>query len=180
MSISLNIPPTIRPFRGYEDPALPDGYWAAHAALLGDASGGLQSINIRISTAAQPSASLIWSMEQLAIHSAVGGGVNLRIDYGGFDVFPVGISTSALVKLLHVQLNDLGTAAGGSGLKLEDSAVPVFLGSARKDVNVDLSFDVDNNDGLGFSVFVQGYFWGPGAVNAPGGPQRPVAGLYAK
>ena len=119
-------------------------------------------------------------MEQLAIHSDVGGGVNLRIDYGGFDVFPVGISTSALVKLLHVQLNDLGTAAGGSGLKLEDSAVPVFLGSARKDVNVDLSFDVDNNDGLGFSVFVQGYFWGPGAVNAPGGPQRPVAGLYAK
>jgi len=178
MTVTLTDSPTLRPFAAYADPGLPEGYWASHLSLLGDATGGLQSINIRMSASAQPNPSTIWSLEQLAIFHGTGGGLNIRMDYGGFDVFPVGSSSSTLLKLLQIALFDLGTASSGSAMNLVDTKVSTFLGSARKDVNVDLSFDSDNADGVGFSVFAQGYYWGPGAINAPGGPRRPVEGLY--
>lgn len=177
MTVALTIAPITRPFRAFADPALPDGYWAAHGALLGDASGGLMSINIRISTSAQPSVSLLWSLEQLAIeHNASLTIPSVRLDYGGFDVQPLQGSTGSLTKLVQIQLVPMEVASNAIGFG--SIQLPIFLGAARKDVNVDLSFDLDNLDASSFSVFAQGFFWGPGAVNAPGGPQRPLNSIY--
>ncbi len=178
MSIAITVTPTIRPFRGYADPALPDGYWTCHAALLTDASGGLVSINIRMSAAAQPNPSTLWSLDQLAIDHSVGGPLDIRMDFGGFDIQPPQGSTGSLVKTVSISLVDMGANAPGSSLPLENLRRPIFLGAARSDVNVDLSFDAENLVGNSFGVFAQGFFWGPGAINAPGGPQRPLTSLY--
>lgn len=179
MTIQLTTPPTIRPFRAFADPALPDGYWVTHASVLGDATGGLMSVNIRFSSAAGPNVSTLWNLEQLMMH-VTGASQDVRIDFGDMDRQPIGDSTGALFKIYQVNLADLGTAAGGRAMALPSLIAPLFLGTADKGVNGDLAFDVDNEDGTSFMVLAQGYFWGPGAVNAPGGPQRPATGLYAK
>jgi len=176
MTITLTIAPIIRPFRGFADPALPDGYWAAHGAVLGNASGGLMSVNIRMSTSAQPSVSLLWSLEGLMVEGGTGVDSSVRMDYGGFDLQPLQGSTGSLVKLVRIPLVVMG--AGGLALSVEDLGLPIFLGAARKDVNVDLAFDVSNANGVSFGAFAQGFFWRPGAINAPGGPQRPQTSLY--
>jgi len=179
MSITLTIAPIIRPFRGYTDPALPDGYWAAHGGILGDASGGLMSINIRMSASAQPAVSLLWNLEQLVADSTPDTNVTFRLDFGGFDVQPLQGSTGSLTKLIQLNLASINNITG-QAMPIEQTKVPIFLGAARKDVNVDLGFDKQNVDGSSFSVFAQGYFWGPAAINAPGGPQRPLTSLYGR
>jgi len=178
VTVTLTIAPIIRPFRGFEDPALPDGYWAAHGGLLGDASGGLQSINIRMSSSAQPNVSLLWSLEQLVMDQSGVPGRDLRIDYGGFDIQPLQGSNGSLTKLIQLRMLDLPGFSTAVAITKSDVGRPIFLGAARKDVNVDLAFDVVNTDGSSLSVFAQGFFWGPAAVNAPGGPQRPLTSIY--
>ena len=179
MSIQLTVTPVIRPFRGFAEPALPDGYWVVHQSVLGDASGGLMSINIRFSSAAQPNVSTMWSMEQLLFSATADGSRDVRIDFGNMDIFPVDNSTGARQKVSRGVSNDLGSISGSAINLTTGSASKLFLGAAGKDVNGDLAFDTDNVDATSFSVFVQGYFWGPAAINAPGGPQRPATGLYA-
>lgn len=179
MSVVITIPPTIRPFRGYEEAALPDGYWAAHASVLGDGSAGLASINVRFSTVTEPNASTLWNLEQLLV-SVTSSVVSFRLDYGLMDQFPVGISTGVLTKLIQGELEDFGTVAGGRALNFKSLALPLFLGAGRKDTNSDLSIDVDNVNATSLTVFAQGFFWGPGAINAPGGPQRPATSLYGR
>jgi len=180
MAISIQIGPIIRPFRGFTDAALPDGFWVAHGAVLGDVSGGLMSVNIRFSASAQPASSLLWSMDQLIVDHTSGSVRDFRIDFGGFDLQPIQGSTGSLTKIIHFQIEDLGSAVPGSAMSISDTIRHIFLGSPRKDVNVDLSFDTDNVDANSFSVFVQGFFWGPAAINAPGGPQRPLTSLYSQ
>jgi len=180
VSIQLTVPPTIRPFRGWADPALPDGFWVVHASVLGDASGGLQSINIRFSSAGQPNVSNLWNIEQMILGMSTPSAQRVRMDFGNMDIQPVGISTGALTKLVSLLLEDLGAApASGALAKLKDD-MPIFLGSAGKEVNGDVAWDVTNILNVSFNVFVQGYFWGPGAINAEGGPQRPATGLFGQ
>jgi len=180
MSVQLTVTPFIRPFRGYADPALPDGYWVVHQSVLGDGTGGLMSINIRFSSAAQPNVSTLWSMEQLLFNLTFEGDQDLRIDFGNMDILPADNSSGARAKIIHMRSEDLGNLIGSALPILQASTAKIFLGAAGKEVNGDLAFDADNNDATSFSVYVQGYFWGPAAINAPGGPQRPVNGLYAR
>jgi len=180
VTITITVAPIIRPFRGFADPALPDGYWGVNVGLLGDASGGLMSINIRMSASAQPSASLLWNIEQFIVDTSLNGPRDMRLDYGGFDIFPLQGSTGSVTKLMAVRLEDMGAGIGGGSTRMGSLGLPIFLGSPRKDVNVDLSLDTDNSNGANLSWFVQGFFWGPGAVNAPGGPQRPLTSLYGR
>lgn len=181
MSIQLTVPPRTRSYRSYADPSLPDGYWGVHASVLGDASGGLQSVNIRFSTATEPNPSTLWNLEQL-LCAATANPLEVRVDFGNMDIeLQAEESTGAFQKVYHIDLADLGVAATGRAMGLSVmAALPIFLGAARKEVNADLAFDTDNNDGSSFSIMAQGYFWGPGAINAPGGPQRPVTGLYGR
>jgi len=176
MSIQLTVPPTIRPFRGFEDPALPNGYWAVHASVLGDGSGGLMSVNIRFSSATEPNPSTLWNLEQLTV-SHTGTNTLFRMDLGNMDPFPIGPSTGALRKEYE---EILSATISGRSTNTTAKILPIFLGAAGKAVNGDLAFDVTNVNATSLSVFAQGYFWGPEAINAPGGPQRPVTGLFGR
>ncbi len=176
MSVALTVPPLIRPFRGFPEPQLPDGYWVVHASALGDLSGGVLSVNIRFSAATEPNPSTLWNLEQLAI-TAPTGTVGIRVDYGNMDFHPIGTSTGSLSKLFTLNTDRTEVSSAESPL-INRRLIPVFLGQARKDVSGDLSFDVDNADGVSLSVLAQGFFWGPGAINAPGGPQRPLTSLF--
>jgi len=178
VSISLQVAPVVRPFRGFADPALPDGYWVTQAGVLGDASGGVASIDIRFSTVAQPNVSLLYNLEQLMVAAPAAEGV-IRLDFGGFDLQPLQGSTGSVSKLVALFLTDFSSVTA-SALQTSNllGGKPIFMGSPRKDVNVDLSFDFTNANGANFAVFAQGFFWGPASINAPGGPQRPLTSVY--
>jgi len=179
VSIQLTVGPLIRPYAGYAAPGLPDGFWAVHASVLGDATGGLQSINIRFSASVQPSVSALWNLEQLIASHSNPSNSTIRIDFGNMDIFPVGSSTGALTKQAGAILNALPVFTATEALRINQLIdKPIFLGAAGKAVNGDIAFDMDNVDATSFSIFAQGYFWGPGALNAEGGPQRPPNSLY--
>jgi len=181
MSIAILTTPRIRPYRGFEDPALPDGFWVVHASVLGDGSGGLQEIVIRFSSALEPAPSAIWNVEQLVINHTGLAGTVTRIDFGNMDRQAAENSTGALQKLFAFRLLDFGASFAGSAIDFgEKLNLPLFLGSSGKQISGDLSFDAPNVTATSFSVNVQGYFWGPGAINAPGGPQRPANSLYGR
>jgi len=179
VSIQLTVTPLIRPYRGWFDPALPDGFWVVHTSVLGDGSGGVMSVNIRFSSAAQPNVSTLWNLEQVAIaHTNPVAGV-ARVDFGNMDIHPVGSSTGSLLKLFGATLVDLGTSPGEVATPLDETVItPIFMGAAGKEVNGDLAFDMDNVNSASMSIFCQGFFWGPDAINAEGGPQRPPSALF--
>ncbi len=174
MSKQLTVPPIIRPFRGFAEPALPNGYWHVHTSVLGDASGGLQSVNIRFSSANEPNPSTLWNLEQLVANHS-GTSVVLRLDFGNMDFLPFAPSDGALTIQYQAALVP---SLLGNVLNLDAIQLPIFLGAARKEVNGDLAFDATNENGSSLNIYAQGFFWGPEAVNAAGGPQRPSTGLY--
>jgi len=134
------------------------------------------SINVRFSASAEATNSQMYSLEQLAIHATDAAALPVRIDMGNFDATPSQGSTGAIFTTYTVTL--VVSAGSGASLPLNAINLPLFLGAPRKDINVDLSFD-KVNDGVGsLAVSAQGYFWGPGAINAEGGPQRPPSSLY--
>ena len=181
MSIAILTTPRIRPYRGFVEPQFPDGFWVVHASVLGDATGGLQEIVIRMSSALEPAVSILWNIEQLVINHTGLAGTVTRIDFGNMDRQAAENSTGALQKLFALPLLDFGASFAGSAIDATQRLnLPIFLGSAGKQVSGDLSFDAPNTNATSFSVNVQGYFWGPGAINAPGGPQRPPNPLYGR
>ena len=135
------------------------------------------SVDIRFSATQLPNVSTLWNIEQLMM-THTGSSLRVRMDFGNMDLQPTGDSNGALLKLMEIDLDDMGTAAVGRSMNARSRMFPLFLGSASKGVNGDVSFDLDNEDGTSFSVMAQGFFWGPGAINAPGGPQRPATSLY--
>lgn len=137
------------------------------------------SVNIRFSAATSPNVSTLWNLEQLMLNTT-NLSRTVRMDFGNMDRQPIGESTGALTKLYQLQLEDFGTAAPGAGLDLDSQLLPLFLGTADKGLSGDLAFDLDNVTATSFAVMAQGFFWGPGAVNAPGGPQRPATSLYGR
>lgn len=180
MSINIINPPTVRPFRGFADPALPDGYWIHHGSVLGDSSGGLRQVIIRFSTATDPNVSTLWNLEQLTISSGENGAATASLDYGNMDVQPPGNSTGGLFKVYLIALPDFGAVSVLRSMDIARPALPLFLGAAGKEVNGQLLFSTDNVLNASFTVAAQGYFWGPAALNAPGGPQRPATGLFGR
>jgi len=181
MAIILTVAPLLRPFRASADPAMPAGLWVAKSSVLGDASGSLMSLDIRFSTAALPATSLMYSLEQYAVNVSRDTALDCRLDIGLFDGFPTQASTGAVTVFYAFFLTTDPSNSGRAALNLRDhSFLPLFLGAPQKDTTVELGTDIDNVVATSLSVMAQGYFWSPGAINAPGGPQRPPNSIYGR
>jgi len=179
MSITVALPPTLRPFRGFDNPAFPAGYWAIFASVLGDVSLGLMQVSIHFQEAGDPRPSLIYSLEEMMIFTTIGGAQSVRMNVFNMDDLPTGESTGSISTNYRFRLEDLGVLALGAALSDENSRLPIFLGSPIKNANnATAVFAIDNIDAASLAVKAQGYYWGPAAINAMGGPQRPDTGLY--
>jgi len=168
----------IRPFRGYEDPGLPQGFWHFRLAALGDATGGQLSVAIRFQIVGRPSPSQLWSLDQLMINSTTSStAISARLQVVNMDQVPAMGSTGALSDTYSMELSP---DTFGVALRRQLCQLPLFVGQPiDNNLNAGLQIDVPNVNALSLNVRAQGYFWGPGAINAPGGVRRPVDGLYA-
>lgn len=183
MSIALAVPATVRPFAGFDELWYPIGTWLAVLSVLGDASGGLMTVNIRMQNAGANAAALYWSLEQLMVNSTVAGPRSVRLQIVNMDPFPIQPSTGALNDNYHVLLDDAGGTSAAENMRLQDSqaGLPLFLGRPQPDGNnAGLAVDDANVTGTSLGVRAQGYVWSARSIVAPGGLRRPIDGLYSQ
>ena len=182
MSISLSALVSIRPFRGYVDPGLPTGYWSFFGSVLGDGSGGLMSVFVRMQIASSPNPSQYYSLEQLMVRQTSDAvDVPARLSVANMDPQPDVGSTGALQDTYNLPLFFDLSGFNGASLRLSDSPTPLFIGHPiDNNLASGLNFDHGNVNAASLVIRAQGYFWEPGAINASNGLRRPVDGMYAR
>jgi len=175
MTITASSLIRITEFPEFEDPSLPAGTWVGNQVVTGDVSGGSRIVQLIIAPVSQPKTSLFYSLEQFmvfdedsTVKTAQVQGVNLgRIGTLSFD------------QIIVVEM--LALPVSGSGGLGRDLLGPYQLGRQRTGgVATQVRASVNNSDGDDFIFQAQGYWWDARSVSAPGGPSRPVQGMYQR
>lgn len=162
------------PYAMYNDPGLPERIWRASLSSLGDASGGVNTCQLNLKSAGV-SPGNIFSLERLSFHATAVGVTAVKTSLGGMETWPPGFDIPEWTDL--VRANDAGTTAD---LPLLNALTRLFIGRAADDGTAGtIAFQTSNDDGETNDVTVTGYLWTPGAINAPGGPRRPLEGVFS-
>jgi len=175
MSVSADFRIDVRPYSGYEDPALPIAAYIGQGSLVGDASGGSVDFSFLFQRSADAQISEMFNLEQLAMDSTTSAlPVTIRL---------VAMDTLSPSRLAFGQIwSGLMAdrfAGTNSALPVGGLPRPLWLGSPnREEGNGLIRFTMQNFDLDLYAVTIQGYMWGPRSVLAPGGPQRPVGRLF--
>lgn len=175
MAVTSNTRIKFLPFRSPPNPSFPAGIWTGQMFVAGDASGGNSFMVLDIILLTEPFSALMFTLEQFLVNDSASVRLYL-IEATGFEEHdPVGNRNV----LLHFQ-----TATGpeaATALRQDNMLKkPLFLGRADRTSGQDTRIRVisDNTNGIGYHAELFGYYWGPGAMNAPGGPQRPPGSLF--
>lgn len=161
---------------GYPQAALPNGVWFSTGSVLGDGSAGFTTVNHVFKQAGAPPNNQLYSLESCQVAASEGIGETVAIQGAGFtQTFGFSFQTGALTVI---------NPAAPSTFNIETVRAfrGTFLGELTRATAVAAQINVRiANPGVG--PFLQsalvGYFWGPEAKSAPGGPQRPPTGLFA-
>lgn len=176
MTVISVVTAQLRPWGASPDPAFPEGAWIAAVSALGDGTGGELLLQIDFQKAFTRLSSRLFSLEQLAVDFTVNTSNFWELRTFNMELFErQGIATRVWILPLLPRPNN-----GGDALPLGDLAgLPIFLGApARAGVAAGVAVMTDNQAAPTFTAFLQGFFWGPGALTAPGGPQRPPTSIY--
>lgn len=153
---------------------MPLGIWRATESVIGDASGGVEEIDIRFQFTDGPRSSLLFSLEQYHVSATRASAGTVRMQTLNMDrQDPTTLPTPIWsVPLLPASQGGVATADAERGR--------LFLGapSGPNETSI-LLFSLNNvlNDIL--HVTAGGYYWGPRSINAEGGPSKPLEGLYS-
>ena len=176
MAIGFSERVDIRPYSGYDDPSLPTATWVAQAGRAGDASGGNINLDFLFQRDDDALTSELYSLEQIAIDvtsgTAQGGSIQtINMD----DLAPNRPLTD---QLWSFSLNP--AISGLASLRMDLSMLlPLWLGSPnRAEGDSGIRFFLTNVNLRLYQIVIQGYQWGPRSILAPGGPRRPVGGLF--
>jgi len=178
MSVIIDTNYFRRPFRGFDDPSLPEGYWVASSSVTGDGSGGIREVRVKLQEVDQPLSGNMFSLEQLVL---------TEDEEDGAGPFIVRTTNMDTMGGLAGQYSSVGALAAGAAAVVGRAIVntsaigtrATWIGAPFAAGLATLGFAVDNITGNLYGVFAQGYIWGPRSILAPGGPQRPAQGLYA-
>lgn len=174
MSVIVQVQVVKTPFAGYPDPSLPSGTWTAQTLSVGDGSSGQNEIDLVFSPSAAPFDSQYYSLEHFAVTTTLQTNTqgDLRIiNLGAFILaraYSFGLLRDAANSEAHVQ---------GRSYAL----LPIFLGQQQAQATTTLvAFRLPNIDTEVLTFSGEGYYWSVRSLNAPGGPSRPVQGLYSR
>ncbi len=162
-----------RPWRGYDDPGLPEGAWFAAGQNVGDASGGTLEFQLRFKDAGSPRTNRFFNLEQIFCHlSALTQDFELQML--NMDDWPAAITQDFRWILEGVAGPSTATTT------LVQTGKPIFLGRASTPnaigaMNVITANPTASNIA---AFYAQGYWWGPRSVMAPGGLRRPIDSIY--
>jgi len=167
----------IRPYAGYSDPGLPMGAWIAQAGIVGDASGGGMFISFLFQQGDDNQVSELFSLDQISIDTSRANDADVILQTIAMD--SLAINRPASTQVWRINLTNVGATLGGNSINFRDFALPIWLGSPnRVEGDGGLRLILTNVDLVFYAATLQGYFWGPRAILAEGGPRRPVGGLF--
>ena len=177
MSVGFSERVDIRPYSGYSDPSLPIGAWVAQAGRAGDATGGTINLDFLFKLDENPQTSELFSLEQMSIDITSVLGVHQEGSIETFGMDTLAPNRDLSNQKWHFSLKAFNTS---TAMELDKSQIlPLWLGAPNRiegDSGLRLFFV--NTNLILYQVILQGYMWGPRAVMAPGGPRRPVGGLF--
>ena len=174
----------VMPWRGYDDPTLPEAIWWGSAVVVGDASGGTMNARLCFKNEGDPVSGNIWNLEEFnaflndqTLSSMFMKTVGLAPTKGAAFVD----RQYALETFSTGSANGQAVLRGGRGGSEGMLKLPTMLGTVRgvaDDIAV-LTFG-RNNEGAATSLAVTafGYQWGPRSMMAEGGPQRPPQSVF--
>jgi len=173
MTVAANFPVIQRPWAGYTDPGLPVGMWIAQGSLLGDASGGNQTIFFNFKGEGEPLGARFYNLEQVEVHSTrsvtqQNGTINL-------DNFDIVGSTGLINRRILVSI----FAEGTTNSSMPPLRLPIFVGRPQLvDLASDIALQMANVDLETIFFTGQGYIWEPRSLLMDGGLRRPLESLY--
>lgn len=172
------------PWRGYDDPSMPEAAWWGSVVVTGDASGGSMIAQIDFKLEGVPLSGDIFNLEEL--NASIGVSAS-RLG----SLVAVGMGprqgASFVDRLYSVVLKDsnpqlvIASLAGGKGGGDSMLNLPAMIGTVRgspDDIGT-LRLSMDNEGvGVALTMTAFGYRWGPRSMLAPNGPQRPVQSIF--
>jgi len=176
MTVSATTRLAFLPFRS-PGGAFPDGIWTTQMTAIGDASGGDVVITHEVILLTEPFSALMLTLEQVTLDDTIDAPQFWLFEAIGFEEHnPVG--NNNVIVLFRPQ-----EQAGSTVDALDTAAMlkrPLFLGRCDRTSgqNSSMSFRTGNINGASYRDALWGYYWGPGAMNEPGGPQRPPGSLF--
>lgn len=169
---------TIMPFAGHPQPEYPIGIWKGGGTITGDASGGDATFQIFFSRGTQRFNNQLFSLELLNVASTAASAAAMLVRLVNFGIDP---EDGLLIPTQQFAVRMIVTEGGNSAIDPEsvNAVKGLLLGrQTTPDSQMNINFIVDNGNGEITGVVAYGYVWGARSSNAPGGPQRPLTGLF--
>lgn len=159
-------------FPGYEDPSLPSGIWKGSQIVTGDASGGFMEVDLLMSPIG-PLNTRFYSIDQFSAFQTGATAIAAH-----FIIINLGQLTDRRYDLPLVLSGDQTNV---DPLGSQFAFLPLFLGSqVNAAASALVAFVCQNGDTEILTFNAMGYFWQARAGNAPGGPSRPVQGVFSR
>lgn len=156
-----------------DQPGGPIGAWFGNIGVTGDGSSNTARMHLSFGRALRQGG-LLYSLEQFHVAADEGRNQSVVIETQNMDS-PGPSDSQYIFKMLFLgplvrTILDAGSYAG---------LLPWFLGSPGAGSGLPvLAAVLENTNTVVYRFSAQGYIWSQKARSAPGGPVRPVGGLY--
>jgi len=165
------------------DPGLPAGHWVAAGSQPGDASGAPYTWQHIFAAPASElgDPSSLYSIEQVMLMVTVAANDSVELTVLGMDA---GVFDDVGLPVTCGYTFSLANNGVSACDQFGDFGLPIWLGrhAGTPTTVAIMNLRLNTNPGAVevFRVKVQGYYWSPEAVNAPGGLRKPLGGIYTR
>jgi len=166
----------VRPYSGYEDPSFPIATYIASGTEVGNGTGGTMVLRYLFQRAVAQDISELYNIEQFAIHVDENMDIGANIETLNMD--HLGGPILALIQRWNLLLDFAGVGMGCATSIQSQNGLPKWLGRPQTGVDAGVQIEFVNTLLVNYTATLQGYIWGPRAVLAQGGPQRPPFGYF--
>lgn len=163
-----------REFAGYEDPALPTRIWEGSGTVTGNGTGGFMEADLVFNLSTAPRDANFYSLEHIMFFftSNTSPQATLRM-------VNLGSVLGVALRTWTIGIGVLSGVTGGAIFGRELAVLPIFMGRQfAAGVTSLVSMATSNIDLIVMTFQAQGYVWGPRSINTPGGPSRPLQGVF--
>jgi hypothetical protein len=160
-----------RPWRGFDEPQLPTQWWVAFGDVTGDSSGGSRLIVLNFHIAGNALNSRSYSLETFNSIDGENTAKPVQVNFTSFDGVG-GFNHSPNLNIPQTVGEALAVTDRSLNLQAWIGQPSNYLVSSQ------LRVVVANANSAYFAFVAGGYVWSPRSIDAPGGFQRPIQGIY--
>lgn len=177
MTVNTVAPIERRPWRGFDNPALPSGIWVGHVVSTGDGSGGDHIVSLVFRALASPLSGQIYSVEQFTMTCGATVNIEAQMFASGFDFLQAPHRVHG-PRAWTCQLVPNPIACDVRFLQTQMRSILLGQASHFGTATSNIGGIIPNVNAEGFSFSGGGYIWSPESALAEGGPQKPVGALW--